>query len=70
MTGEGVWMKDGFPPQSSRGQALRGNNGWGWNDVGGERAVPEPPLRVASKVGFNNIVAVNFEGNDRFEGTE
>ena len=40
------------------------------NDVGGERAVPEPPLRVASKVGFNNIVAVNFQGNDRFEGTE
>ena len=24
------WLADGFPPPSSRGQAMRGNDGWGW----------------------------------------
>ena len=26
----GGGMRDGFPPPSSRGQGLRGNDGWGW----------------------------------------
>ena len=56
----GLGRLDGFPPPSSRGQALRGNNG-----RGGGRAVREPPLRVVSKVGLNSKMAVYFHSNDR-----
>ena len=35
---------------------------------GGGRAVPEPPLRVVRKVGFDGIVAVNFRGDDMIGG--
>ena len=35
---------------------------------GGGRAVPEPPLRVVRKVGFDGIAAVNFRGDDMIGG--
>ena len=50
-------VRDGFPPPSSRGQALRGNNGgWGGRPQG-------TPLRVVNNAGFYGIGAVYFHGN-------
>ncbi len=37
-----------------------------WDDVGGGREVPEPPLRIAKNVGFDSIVAVYLRGNDGY----
>ena len=47
---------DGFPLASLRGQALCGNNRWGW---GG----PEPPLRVINNEGLSSVGAIYFHGN-------
>ena len=64
-----TWEEEGRFPNRPYG-----NDGWErYAAVGmtcGEegRAVPEPPLRVVRKVGFDGIAAVNFRGDDMIGG--
>ena len=53
---------DGFPPRLHGGRLYAGKR------LGARmvwRAVPEPPLRIATNLGLSGIVAVYFHSNDR-----